>query len=84
MNNFKNQLTDELIAIDNTQCSIATAFNIGDDRFSEIMHTLQKKAGNSIKGECKSEYMARALYSCNPKNILEVFVIGQAIGSAMN
>ena len=83
MNNFKEQLTDELINIDNTECTVNEAFNISDDRFREILNTLQAKAGSSIKYECMSEYMARALYACNPKSILEVFVIGQAVGAAV-
>tara|TARA_R110000822_G_scaffold280634_1_gene402239 strand:+ start:1709 stop:1969 length:261 start_codon:yes stop_codon:yes gene_type:complete len=84
MNNFKDQLTTELINIDNTECTVSAAFNIGNDRFEEIMNTLKSKSGPNINKECASEYMSRVLYSCNPKSILEVFVIGQAIGAALN
>tara|TARA_R110002167_G_scaffold259024_2_gene465555 strand:+ start:767 stop:1027 length:261 start_codon:yes stop_codon:yes gene_type:complete len=84
MYNFKDQLTTELITIDNTECTVNAAFNISDDRFREIMNTLQDKASSTTNKECASEYMSRALYSCNPKSILEVFVIGQAIGAALN
>mgnify|MGYP003650260846 FL=1 len=84
MNNFKEQLTDELINIDNTECTVNGAFNISDERFKEIMSTLQSKASSTTNKECASEYMSRVLYTCNPKSILEVFVIGQAIGAALN
>ena len=84
MNNFKDQLNTELINIDNTECTVSGAFNISDERFKQIMDALRAKGGPSINDECASEYMSNALYACNPKSILEVFVIGQAIGAALN
>tara|TARA_R110000737_G_scaffold245661_1_gene256222 strand:- start:45 stop:305 length:261 start_codon:yes stop_codon:yes gene_type:complete len=84
MNNFKDQLTTELINIDNTECTVNGAFNISDKRFREIMDALKTNGTPSIKDTCLSGYMSKALYACNPTSILEVFVIGQAIGSALN
>ena len=48
------------------------------------MDALKTNGTPSIKDTCLSGYMSRALYACNPTSILEVFVIGQAIGSALN
>ena len=83
MNTLHNQLSEELIAIDNRKDTMTAAFNISDERIKEIMNTLQTKAGERFAHESKSEYSSRALYACNPRSILEVFTIGQAIGHVM-
>ena len=86
MENFREMYIGEILAVNHDECSISKAFNMTRNKTDDFKKAIEKVITNHLNRDtesiCKSELMTDALFACNAKSILEVFIVGQMVGIA--